>query len=173
MKKKILISLAILVFLSLGTNLLADTVIYDFSNMVQIGGIQSGNDYPNNFALVQSLAGTTLTMAGKSDESGGGWTSPSGEITSGTFVWNGSGIITHISIKAGDYFTLYVLTNPLNPGDSQEIVQNVIMNKPGNAYLGISHITGYNGATSVPEPATLMLLGIGLVAVPLTKKFTS
>ncbi|MFH1965884.1 MAG: PEP-CTERM sorting domain-containing protein, partial [Acidobacteriota bacterium] len=156
---------------SLGSNLLADHFM--FINMVQIGGIQSGNDYPNNFALVQTLAGTTLTMAGKSDEAGGGWTSPSGQITQGTFVWNGSGVITHISIKAGNFFTLFVLTDPLNPCDSQEVIQSQIRNPTNNDFLAISHITGYTGTTSVPEPATLMLLGLGLVAVPLTKKFTS
>jgi len=170
-KKKIIISLAILVFLSLGSTLLGDPYVvdvYGLDNLTLIG-TWTGND--NDLSQINALTGLSLTWAG------GTYTdsqlvAPTG-ATSGYLVWNGTGIVTHIALKAGNFYTLYALTSYLDsPGDSQEIVQDQILNNPGNAFLGISHATGFNDGTSVPEPATLMLLGLGLIAVPLTKKLT-
>lgn len=175
MSRKIMVSIAILVVLSLGSSVLAEH--YTFDNMNLIGTIQSGND---TAVLASTLAGETLTLAGKweadedfsGDFSMGGWTGPGGEITEATFVWNGSGVITHIVVKASTFWALYSLDNPLNPGDSQEIESEIINSANGKPYA-ISHISGYTGTTSVPEPATLVLLGLGLIAVPLARKYTS
>ena len=193
MSKKILIGISILVFLSLGSNLLAGpVVVQELSNLTLVG---YSTQTPETSAL-SAMGFSSLTYLAKwdgfdnsswnldesaTDPDGGTIESDdAGEYIQGVFIWNGSGIVEHIMLKADGYYALFALGTHLSPGEGQVIssdpadwitVDGVpVFENPG--LHAISNITGY-GTTSVPEPATLVLLGLGLMAVPLARKYTS
>ena len=125
MRQKISVGLAVIVFLSLGSNLLADPVAYGYYNLTFLGFTTEG---PPESAALLALGYSHLTYIDKWDghSSPGNWsvTPSSGEFTEGTFVWNGSGVITHIVVKADGYYALFLLEHSLNPGDSQILTSN-------------------------------------------------
>ena len=85
--------------------------------------------------------------------------------------------INYAALKAGNFFLVFSITGWA--GEDIVLNQNVIMNPPKNAYLGISHaaLFGTPGApippTSVPTPdggATAALLGAGSLALAALRK---
>jgi hypothetical protein len=137
---------------------------------------QSGNN--NDLSQVQSYlnavpvySGATLTLADVI------FTSYDGN--SGTWAVSAptNGAIDFYSVKAGNYWAMYAV-NPSGGAGSWSTYDIWAIGGPGtgghpnngSGSLTISHFTGYNPSTSVPEPATLALLGFGLIGVGVTAK---
>ena len=68
---------------------------------------------------------------------------------------------TYVLAKLGQDDYLYYLGNDMTP---------ISIVDPVGQGLGLSHLTLFN-PTSVPEPGTLMLLGLGLVGVVAVRRF--
>ena len=176
MFKKAMISCSVLVvFLSL-TVAFADPVSLNMEDLVQIGDIQSGNNNSLNDAI--KLANLSdLEWAGDS------WNTSYllvWDYNEGIFWWFGPGEVTHISIKAGNSWIMYELPTALQAGDFIQL-ESEIYNKKGAA-KEIGHVTGYysssalsagtasESAESVSEPGTILLLGLGLLMIPLCRR---
>ena len=82
------------------------------------------------------------------------------DIIAGDWVYNGTGIVTHIVIKAGPRFAVYEFTDGLNMGG---FTTSDVNGK------GLSHITAYSVpdtlASPVPVPAALWLMAGGMVSL--------
>ena len=73
------------------------------------------------------------------------------------FAW------TYAVVKYGDYWALYV-----DEGDNLlNTAALSILDKDKYKYLGVSHVTFFKEdyGTSVPEPAALFLLGLGMLGI--------
>lgn len=148
--------------------LIADPVTLTMGDLEQIGETQQGNNNDLNEAI--ELTGITgLQWAGGSFDTSYLWV---WDYNNGVYWWWGPEEVTHISVKAGNNWILYELETPLQPKGFITL-ESEIFNKNGVA-KDISHVTGYSGGnTSVPEPATLVLVGMGLLAIPAYRKFTA
>lgn len=80
------------------------------------------------------------------------------------------GVIDFYAVKAGNYYALYVVSPADSTGSwsTYDIWATGLLEDwkgaGGNGGLGISHLVGYNPSV-VPEPTTILLLGLGLMAV--------
>ncbi len=149
------------------TGLFADPVTLTMDDLDQIGELQNGNN--NSLSDAIELTGITdLQWAGGFFETSYLWV---WDYNNGIFWWGGEGEVTHLSIKAGNNWLFYELEAPLQSGGFIQL-ESEIFNKKGVA-KSISHVTGYRGVgtTSVPEPAALILVGMGLLAIPGYRKF--
>ena len=152
--------------------LFADPVTLTMDDLVQIGDKQKGNNKKLESAI--DLTGIyNLEFAG-----GSFYTSylVVSDYNNGIFWWGGEEEVTHLSIKAGNNWILYELETPLQQGGFIALESEMFKNN--GAVKNIKYVTAYtNGgvpstraSTSVPEPSTFFLLGLGLLAVPGIKK---
>jgi len=176
MNKKLVISFSVaFMFLSF-TVVFADPVSLTMEDLSQIGEQQSGNN--NSLSDAIEITGLTdLEWAGNSWNTSFLWV---WDYNNGIFWWFGDQEVTHISIKAGNAWILYELPNPLQAGDFIQL-ESEIYNKKGKP-KDIAHVTGYYSSSvlstgapsesveSVSEPGTVLLLGLGLVMIPLFRR---
>lgn len=148
-----------------GFPLLAEPVVLNMDNLEQIGEMQSHNN--NDLQDAITLTGLDdLQFAGGEFNTAYLWVWNQGE-----YWWGGSEPLTHLSIKAGNNWILYELDQPMQTGWHIQLTSE-IFNKNGKP-KDISHVTGYYSpsSTSVPEPATLLLGGLGLAFLATWRRF--
>lgn len=97
--------------------------------------------------------------------------------SSGTWGLGGltSSAIDFYAVKAGSYWAMYAV-NPGATTGSWSTFDIWAIGGPGTGGhpdngggdIGLSHFAAYSAGTSVPEPASLSLLGIGLLGIGVT-----
>jgi hypothetical protein len=90
--------------------------------------------------------------------------------TANTFAFALSGDPGYYIIKNATYWALFENLASLDWGVFSTVGLPAGMNLGGTGELTISHVTSFNGTTSVPEPATLALYALGLLGVAATTR---
>ena len=136
-------------------------------------GTFSGNDH---VADVETAAGTTgLSLIDKSDNPGqtnflfnGSSADPQGTM-SGTWEYiPGDAIVEYMSVKAGNQFALYKYDPTRSSGNYS--TKNLSVgggNIPALSHLSFFSGNGPGGTSPAPEPSTIALFGVGIVALSL------
>lgn len=73
--------------------------------------------------------------------------------------------ISFYAVKAGNAYAMYNVNPSDNSGSwsTYDIWTSGLNGTGGDGGLEISHFTGYNPSTPVPEPASMLLMGFGLL----------
>lgn len=125
------------------------------------------NQQSDVLAHILATWGVNATYQGTTDAgmTGGPFSNVDGSATgsvtfntplSGTFI---------LALKAANQFSLYFYGNASNIGTIEYTTNGVAVNRNGTPQ-GLSHASVYfANTTSVPEPATVLLIGSGLLAL--------
>ena len=163
-KKTVVLGLLVLALIFVTTPLMAET----YTNSGTLYGIGEGND---SLALINSITNSALEYYSKVEVNSGNAAPYSGDFPlfitssdgwySGTWATDGLWNVSYYTVKAGNYFALYETLQPAFSGTWSTIGLLV-----GNGQQPeISHLGAVASSVSVPEPATLLLLGLGLVGL--------
>lgn len=117
----------------------------------------------------QAILGATGTAVdifeiGNSEDNPSLFTFTPGDPTtsqSGTWTVNAGTLVAYITVKAANSFALFEISPKSSTGsyDTAGILTN------GGSQPNASHITFWGTETEVPEPASIILLGAGLMGV--------
>lgn len=124
--------------------------------------------------------GLGLTPEYKDNNTGAGSTTPLfdavASATGGSFTLNAplAGAFA-VAIKAGNYVGLFLYNETRLFGAGQvfsfTVPDNFPKNNGGTFRPGLSHVSIFGGSsTTVPEPTTLALLGLGLAGIGLSRR---
>jgi len=113
--------------------------------------------------MVKSSLGPQIELVATSFVS----STPEPDMKSGTWQTVAPlGTIEFYAVKAGNAFAMYQVVSPDSTGSwsTYDIWKLGLQGIGGRGGLEVSHFTGYNpGGAPVPEPATMLLLGSGLM----------
>ena len=149
--------------------------------VIQLNGQFAGNDNEANVeAAILSATGVSidLDLYDKSDENPILTTVTGLGGKSGTWdVIDNSVLITYVTVKASNYFTLYEYT----PGENSGSWTTAGITNPGGQQPNLSHLSFWTGPNTtpgsdpgdVPEPMTMALFASGMGALVIARKFRS